>query len=178
MSAEREKPTDTAGVLLYVIRHAIAAERGPDYPDDSRRPLTPKGVERFRESVAGLIALDVEIDEILTSPYTRARQTAELLAEAFAKKPKITNVHALAEGQPIEVVDTLARFAKRTRLALVGHEPGIGAVTARLLGHRKALAFKKGAVACVEVESLPLSSPGRLLWFIPPRVLRQLGGAK
>jgi phosphohistidine phosphatase len=177
MAAEREEK-DTEGVTIYLVRHAIAAERGPDYPDDSRRPLTPKGAERFREAVVGLVALDVQIDEILTSPYVRARQTAELLAEAFVKKPKLTNVHALAEGQPIEVVDTLARFAKRKRLALVGHEPGIGQVAARLLGHRKALALKKGGMACIRVDSLPLSAPGELVWFLPPRVLRLLGGSK
>jgi phosphohistidine phosphatase len=164
-------------VTLILVRHAIAAERGPDYPDDSRRPLTPKGAERFREVVAGLVVLDVEIDEILTSPYVRARQTAELLAEGFVKPPKITNVHALAEGQPVEVIDTLARYARRRRLALVGHEPGLGQVAARLLGHRKALQFKKGAVACIQVEALPLPRPGVLQWFLPPRVLRLLGGA-
>ena len=50
------KRQDTEGVTIYLVRHAIAAERGPDYPDDSRRPLTPKGAERFREAVAGLVA--------------------------------------------------------------------------------------------------------------------------
>ena len=178
MGAERDDQTQDDGVTLYLVRHAIAAERGPDYPDDSRRPLTPKGAERFREAVFGLVALDVELDEILTSPYVRARQTAELLAEAYPKRPKITNVHALAEGQALEVVDTLARCAKRKRLALVGHEPGLGEVAARLLGHRKALAFKKGGVACIRVDALPLPRPGQLIWFMPPRVLRLLGGAK
>jgi phosphohistidine phosphatase len=169
---------ETGGVTLYLVRHAIAAERGPDYPDDSRRPLTPKGAERFREVVAGLVMLDIELEEILTSPYVRARQTAELLAEGFVKPPKITNVHALAEGQPVEVIDTLARYAKRRHLALVGHAPAIGEVAARLLGHRKALDFKKGGVACIEVEALPLPRPGVLAWFMPPRALRLVGGSR
>jgi phosphohistidine phosphatase len=168
---------ETGGVTLYLVRHAIAAERGPDYPDDSRRPLTPKGAERFREAMAGLVMLDVQLDEVLTSPYVRARQTAELIAEAFVKPPKITNVHALAEGQPVEVIDTLARYAKRRNLALVGHEPAIGEIAARLLGHRKAMDFKKGAVACIDVEALPLPRPGVLRWFLPPRILRLIGGA-
>jgi phosphohistidine phosphatase len=165
------------GVTIYVVRHAIAAESGPDYPDDSRRPLTPKGAERFREAVVGLLALGVEIDEILTSPYVRARQTADLLAEAYAKPPRITNVHALAEGQPIEVIDTLARYGKRRSLAVVGHAPHIGLVAARLLGHRRGLDFKKGAVACIEVEALPLPRPGDLRWFATPAMLRRIGGA-
>jgi phosphohistidine phosphatase len=122
--------------------------------------------------------LHVELDEILTSPYVRARQTAELLAEGFVKPPKITNVHALAEGQPVEVIETLARYAKRRHFALVGHAPAIGEVAARLLGHRKALDFKKGGVACIEVEALPLPRPGVLVWFMPPRALRLVGGAR
>ena len=58
----------------------IAAERGDDWPDDSKRPLTERGMSRFKESVGGLKALDAVIDEIFSSPLVRARQTADLLA--------------------------------------------------------------------------------------------------
>jgi phosphohistidine phosphatase len=162
-------------VTIYLVRHAVAAERGPDYPDDTRRPLTPKGIERFREGVAGLVAAGVEIDEILTSPYVRARQTAELLAEGFARRPKVTNMHALAvEGSPVEVIDTLARYARRQRLALVGHAPAIGLLAARLTGHRRAFEFRKGAIACIEVDALPPTGPGILQWLLPLRLLRRM----
>lgn len=162
-------------ITIYLVRHAIAAERGADYPDDSRRPLTPKGVERFRECVAGLVASGAEVEEILTSPYVRARQTAELIAEGFERQPKITNMHALAvEGNPLEVIDTLSRYAKRKHLVLVGHAPSIGQVAARLVGQRRVFDFKKGSIACVEVEALPLPRPGELRWFLPPRLLRRI----
>ena len=65
---------------LYLVRHGIAAERGDDWPDDTKRPLTERGVSRFKESVGGLKELDGIIDEIFTSPLVRARQTADLLA--------------------------------------------------------------------------------------------------
>lgn len=165
------------GVTLYVVRHAIAAERGPDYPDDTRRPLTPKGIVRFRDCVAGLAAIGVEVEEILTSPYVRARQTADLLAEGLSGKPKVTNVHALAaDGNVGEVIDGLGRFSKRSTLALVGHAPSIGTLAARLCGQRRPFDFKKGAVACIAVEALPLPAPGTLDWFMPPRLLRRVGG--
>ncbi|HET9361040.1 MAG TPA: phosphoglycerate mutase family protein, partial [Vicinamibacterales bacterium] len=65
---------------LYLVRHAIAAERGEAWPDDDTRPLTERGIARFKEGVAGLGRLDAVIDEILTSPLVRARQTADLLS--------------------------------------------------------------------------------------------------
>lgn len=166
---------DAPGVRLYLVRHAIAADRGDKYPDDARRPLTAKGIERFREVVEGLVALGVEFDEILTSPATRTRQTAELLAEGFAERPRITNMHALAVGGQVrEVIDGLARYARRRHLALVGHEPLIGEVAAHLVGSRRALAFRKGAVCAIDVPGLPVLAAGRLVWFLPPRVFRAL----
>ena len=172
----RPEPDDPpAGVRLYLVRHAIAAERGDEYPDDAKRPLTAKGIARFREVVEALAHAGVECDEILTSPAVRARQTAELLAEGLAARPRITNMHALAvNGQAQEVVDGLARYAKRRALALVGHEPLLGEVAARLIGSRRALAFKKGGVCAIDVAALPVLAPGTLLWFLPPRLIRAL----
>ena len=69
---------------LYLVRHAIAAERGDEWPDDSKRPLTEAGINRFKEAVEGLAWLDVGIDEIFTSPLVRAKQTATLMSELNA----------------------------------------------------------------------------------------------
>ena len=83
---------------IYLVRHAIAAEHGPKYPDDRLRPLTPEGVQRFRESVKGLGEFGVELDIVLTSPLERARDTATLLAAALKPKPSIEEIEALAPG--------------------------------------------------------------------------------
>ena len=69
---------------LYLVRHAIAAERGEDWPDDDKRPLTARGVARFKESVDGMRRLGVEVDEIFTSPLVRAKQTADVLLPLIA----------------------------------------------------------------------------------------------
>ena len=82
-----------ATIELYLVRHAIAAERGPKYPDDRLRPLTPAGAKKFADSVPGLIEMDVVIDFVLTSPLVRARETATLLAAGLKPKP------ALAESR-------------------------------------------------------------------------------
>ena len=56
---------------LYLIRHGVAAERGESYPDDTKRPLTTKGIQRLRQAGKALVALDVTFDVILTSPLVR-----------------------------------------------------------------------------------------------------------
>ena len=76
-------------IELYLIRHGIAAERGPAFPDDTKRPLVQKGVSRLRREAKGLGELGVAFDVVLTSPLTRARQTAELLAEALPGRPSV-----------------------------------------------------------------------------------------
>ena len=61
---------------LYLIRHGVAAERGENYPDDTKRPLTNDGVQKLRKEARALLELDITFDVILTSPLVRTRQTA------------------------------------------------------------------------------------------------------
>jgi len=75
---------------IYIIRHAIAVEEGtPGYESDSERPLTDKGRKKMRQIARGLRNIGVEFDLILSSPYVRARETAEILAQVFKVKKKI-----------------------------------------------------------------------------------------
>lgn len=161
---------------LYLIRHAIAAERGPEWPDDARRPLTERGISRFREIVKGLKRLDVDVDEVFTSPLVRATQTAELLAAGLEGTPPVKVLDTLAPGHTsTAVMSSLAKVAKRRRVALVGHEPELGELAAHLIGAGRALPFKKGGVCRIEVGSLTAHRAGALTWFLPPGVLRRLG---
>ena len=162
---------------LYLIRHGIAAERGENYPDDTKRPLTTRGIQRLRQEGKALVALDVAFDVILSSPLVRARQTAEALAASFRDSPPIVNTSALAPGGIHNgIIEELAKQShRRKRIALVGHEPGIGELAARLLGTRKSPDFRKGAVCRIDVTALPPTGPGQLRWFVTPRILRKIG---
>jgi phosphohistidine phosphatase len=161
---------------LYLIRHAIAADRGEAYPDDSKRPLTGRGIARLRREVDGLKSLGVTFDQILTSPLARAKQTAELLAEHLPGRPPVSTTDALAPaGTTAAVVQELARHARRSRVAVVGHEPNLGELAARLVGSKVPIEFKKGAVLRVDLESLSPLQAGQLRWFLTPRMLRRLG---
>jgi phosphohistidine phosphatase len=165
-----------AVLQLYLIRHGIAAERGPEYPDDSKRPLTSKGIAGLRREVKALNELDVAFDLIITSPLARTRQTADVFAESLGGKPTVVQSDALAPaGTPASVLQELAKHTRKEKIALVGHEPNIGELAARLIGARAALEFKKGAICRIDFDVFPPKGLGKLHWFLPPRVLRKIG---
>jgi phosphohistidine phosphatase len=166
-----------ATLELYFVRHAIAEDRGPKFPDDRLRPLTPGGARRFRAAVRGLTAIGFGVDIVLTSPLERARATALLLASGLMPKPPIVELPALVPGgRAAAVVEAVATHGKRhRRMALVGHEPDLGELTARFLGARGHIEFKKGAVCAIDVPGTTPGGPGTLRWLLPPRVLRRLG---
>jgi phosphohistidine phosphatase len=161
---------------LYLVRHAIAADRGPEWPDDSKRPLTERGVQRFKEEVGGLRWLDAAIDEIITSPLVRAKQTADLMASGMERKPVVRILKALEPGHaPAAIMSQVAKLARRNRIALVGHEPGLGELAAHLIGATRPLPFRKGSICRIDLESLTSKRAGSLIWFVTPKILRELG---
>lgn len=161
---------------LYLIRHGVAAERGENFPDDSKRPLTNEGVQKLRKEAKALAALDIVLDVILTSPLVRARQTAEVVAAAFRNAPPVMTMASLAPGSSHNaIIEELAKQHRRHRIAMVGHEPGLGELGGRLIGGRRPLEFKKGAVCRIDVAALPPTGPGQLRWFLTPRIMRKIG---
>ncbi len=165
-----------ATIELYLVRHAVAAERGPKYPDDRLRPLTPAGARKFAATVPGLAEMGVVVDFVLTSPLVRARETATLLAAGLKPKPALIEVEALAPGGRHQaVIEAIKTHAKRyRRLAIVGHEPDLGELAARLLGARGTVQFKKGAICAIDVDGATPAGPGTLRWMLTPRALRAL----
>lgn len=167
--------------VCYLVRHAIAEERGSAWPDDALRPLSAGGVTRMTLVVRGLAALDVTIDQVVSSPLVRARQTADLLVgglhrRASGRRPaEVIALPALAPGAAPDV--TMAAVATATdasAVALVGHEPDLGLLAAWLLGADRPLPFKKGAVCRIDVRRWPArAGAGQLIWFAPPKLLRR-----
>ncbi len=156
---------------LFVIRHAIAEDRRPDQ-DDAARELTPEGARKMKQIVRGLRELEVELARVLTSPWARARQTAELLAPVSAAPPAATELLCRAPD-----AELLARIAEPGGVtAVVGHEPWLGELVAWLaFGDARrgdALALKKGSV--VELEGSAVPGGMMLRGILQPRVLRRL----
>lgn len=164
-----------ATLELYLIRHGVAAERGEDYPDDSKRPLTNAGISRLRKEAKALDELGVALDHIITSPLARTRQTADIFAESLKSKPSVSQSDALAPaGTSTAVIQELAKHMRKARIALVGHEPNIGELAGRLIGARMPLEFKKGAICRIDFEVFPPKGIGQLRWFVTPRMLREI----
>lgn len=165
-----------ATLELYLIRHGLAAERGDKYPDDSKRPLTSEGIAALRKEAKALAHLDVAFEQIISSPLVRTRQTAEVFSQLLPGNPPIALSDALAPaGAPAGVFQELAKYMRKGSIALVGHEPNIGELAARLIGARVPIEFKKGAICRIDFEVFPPKGPGQLRWFLTPRMLRKLG---
>jgi phosphohistidine phosphatase len=158
---------------LYFVRHGLAHERGDSWPDDAKRPLTDEGMSRMRKAARSLARLGVSVEIVLTSPLVRARQTAEIVAAALDPRPSLVNVESLTpEGTYAAVVADLEKHARKTRIALVGHEPMMGELAARFIGSRHPIEFKKGGVCRIDVEDLPPAGPADLRWMLTPKILR------
>jgi phosphohistidine phosphatase len=162
---------------LLIVRHAIAFERDSHrWPDDDDRPLSARGMARARKAALGLKEVIGRPTRVLASPVLRARQTAGILTQAAAW-PRAIHCRELMPGSPLTELLALIGRARDERLAVVGHEPGLGQlVSAYLPGSAKiaAFSFRKMGVALLNFKDVPRVGRGELLWFLPPRVLRAI----
>ena len=156
---------------LLLVRHATAVRRGTPGVSDDERPLTSDGKAEFCVAARGLARIAHRPDVLLTSPLPRARATAEIVARAFGRI-EVTIEPALAHDSVDAIVGALKTHLRGETLAVVGHEPALSALMARLLGisEHDGLALEKGGAALMDLPDGP-SAGGRLLWFLEPRIL-------
>ncbi|MEW6235939.1 MAG: phosphohistidine phosphatase SixA [Candidatus Omnitrophota bacterium] len=163
---------------LFFIRHGIAIDReDPNIASDEERRLTKDGIEKMEQTAKGLARIVAGLDEIFSSPYARAKQTAEIVAKAFKPKPPISLVSGMAPGMTLEILEGCAeKHSAGASLAFVGHEPDMSRMISLLVtgGDHCGFDMKKGAVACVGVESQAALGAGVLLWLLQPKHLRKI----
>lgn len=165
-------------MLLYIVRHGIAIDReDPKCPSDPERYLTEEGVEKTKQVAKGVVALGPTADLLLSSPYVRAMQTAEIFAGALDyAKQKIRRTDLLLPGaEPSLLFRELARDKEVSSVFLFGHAPQLDDIIATALGSKRHVtSLKKAGVALIELKRL--SPPiGLLLWLAPPKLLRRSG---
>jgi phosphohistidine phosphatase len=164
---------------LYIIRHAIAVDEGrSDSESDSQRPLTDKGRKKMRQIAKALHNLGVEFDLILSSPYVRARETAEILAEVFKMKKKILfSDNLIPLGNPELLITEMNEKHSVDSLALVGHEPHLSTLVGVLAAENGKIdvTLKKGGVCYLSADDLHHERRATLEWLLTPGLLMQIG---
>ena len=163
---------------VYVVRHGIAIDReDPKCPPDPERYLTEEGVEKTKRVAAAVAALGATPDLLLSSPYVRAMQTAEIFASALDySKQKIRRTDLLLPGaEPSLFFRELAKDKQTSTLFVFGHAPQLDDIIAAALGSKHHItSLKKAGVALIELKRV--SPPnGQLVWLAPPKLLRRAG---
>jgi phosphohistidine phosphatase len=174
---------------VYFLRHGKAAAREEWQEDDAARPLTDTGREEARQAARGLDALDLGIARIFTSPFVRARETAELTAQALGLP--VEEADELAAGCYLPgLAQVLARTLPEQPVMLVGHEPDFSTLIGLLIGgaDSAAVVLKKGGCGCVELadgaaevasgKPRKLLGKGELVWLLTPRQLALMAPQK
>jgi phosphohistidine phosphatase len=165
---------------LYIIRHGIAEEQGANNNhDDSQRALTDTGRKKMYGVAEGLRAFDVELNLILSSPYLRTRETAEIVAEIFKMKNKLVYSENLTPaGELVRLIEEINEKHLVENLAVVGHEPSLSSLVSLLLSGQPSLniTMKKGGVCCLSMEKNLSQGGGAVLeWLLTPHQLIALG---
>ncbi len=159
---------------LYLLRHGLAVEPGSSRATkDSERPLTPKGKRKLWKIAEAIEGMELEFDLILSSPYVRARQTAEIIAEAFNQRKKLSYSEALTpSGSAAKLIGYLNQLEPRPKdVLLVGHEPYLSQFIALLVGGDTGLAviMKKGGLCKLSADSLEPRRCAALEWLLTPK---------
>ncbi len=162
---------------IYIVRHAIAIERGTKgYEDDSKRPLTVDGIAKMREVSRGLRALKLSFDVILSSPYLRAKHTAEIVIQTFKTKQTVILTKNLTPDVPFKdlLLEINAKAKNKTSVLLVGHEPHLSGLISFLLDGQEDLSFilKKGGFCHLIAEHPVKPGSASLSSLLTPAQLR------
>jgi phosphohistidine phosphatase len=168
-------------IELILVRHAIAEEHDPArWPDDRERPLTKRGVRRFKRAAEGLAELVPRVDLLLSSPLRRAWHTATILEDVLGWPQPFAYAEMEPEADPARLLPTLEPLLAESgarRVALVGHEPHISHLVSYLLAgpeSQACLPFKKGGAASLTFDGQLAPGQACLGWLATPKALRAM----
>lgn len=152
---------------LYIVRHGEAERQ---VTTDDARMLTARGREDVATLWESLSGRGVRPSRLLSSPYVRARQTADIIAERFPGVARAELGMITPEGEPAAVLAELERIGGQDGWTLVSHMPFVDLLCGTLTDGGR-YPFQVGAVACVDLDAL-VPGAGRLRWLIGPADVR------
>ena len=163
---------------LYIVRHGIAIDReDPQCPPDPERFLTEEGIEKTKQVAKGVAEVAAIPDLMLSSPYVRALQTAELFAKSLEyPKEKIRKTDFLLPGaESLQLFRELSRDKDSSVVFVFGHAPHLDDLIATALNSKHHItSLKKAGVALLELKRL-VPPAGELIWLSTPKILRKAG---
>ena len=165
---------------IYILRHGIAVERGtPGYKKDNERPLTKEGEEKMHQIADAMLAMGLKFDLILSSPYVRARQTAEIIAEALRTRTKIEFSETLTpSGNARKLIERLNHInPDYQNVLLVGHEPHLSEFISLLVSGKASFGviMKKGGLCKLSAASPKYGQCAALEWLLTPSQMALIG---
>lgn len=165
-------------IEFYVLRHAKAkSHQSWGNKDDSKRPLTRSGEKEMWRVAKAMKQMGLEFDLILSSPFVRARRTAEIVREVFNSRPKFKLTAALAAdadpGQFLRQGRKLLGSAQK--IVTVGHDPFLSEMISLLLAGKSnaGIELDKAGMCKLTSESLRAGS-GTLHWLLTPEQLKAM----
>jgi len=162
---------------LFLLRHGLAVERGtPGFANDADRPLTPQGRRQLRKIAAAMRQMELSFDEILSSPFLRARQTAEIVAKELNLKKRLTFADEMQPGGKAKKLIQLLTSLKPgpAKILLVGHEPDLSNLISWFVTGTPGagLALKKGGLAKLEIKKIRAGKCATLACLLTPAQMR------
>ena len=160
-----------------LFRHGIAVSCEDWNGPESERPLTKEGLNKTRKAVEGLYQIEGNLTHLLSSPFKRALETAQILQEVYAFSPKIQVCQELLfDHSPTDILPVLTILPQDSCVICVGHEPHLGQLAAHMVSGRNIPGFslKKAGACAIQFEEKPRMGQGGLKWWLPPAQLRQL----
>lgn len=159
---------------LYLLRHGIAAEPGTaGYKRDRDRPLTPEGENELADIASAMKKLGLSFDIILSSPFVRARQTAEIVAEKLNLKKNLKfSEHLACGGNPKKLFEEIKKeYVSAQSLMLVGHEPYLSSLISVLVTGREdsSITMRKGGFCLLSTGALDYKKCACLEWLLTPK---------
>jgi phosphohistidine phosphatase len=157
---------------IYLFRHGIAEDGEPGQPD-SLRELTDEGRAKTADVVKLARKSGVRPSLILTSPYVRARQTAQIAADQLGYEGDLAVIDSLVpHGSPENLWRDVRDYAHENAILLAGHEPLMSRLVAYFLNAPALrVEMKKAAMVRIDIESLRAAPHGILRWMIVPRMV-------
>ncbi|MGZ8926603.1 MAG: phosphohistidine phosphatase SixA, partial [Nitrososphaeraceae archaeon] len=169
---------------LFILRHGCAGNRLSDPMKDTKRQLTVSGKKEVVEIAKSLKKLGVNFNVIISSPLTRAFQTAKIIAEEYNLTEQIEQSEELKpNGSKDSLSNKLSKLSIDSVILIVGHEPYLSSMINDIISNNadtdrnyntnhNNIILKKAGLSRIKITSTVPKLKGELRWLLTPRILK------